>query len=157
MTLHIFDLDRTIWDTYDITGRPIWAKQMLQPYRKEGNVIIDDVGSRCVLRENISNYMKYLISKGHEIGFLSVGAAWGLESKDQPSINLLKQFDIYDLFGENRFLEYKTFSKADVLDKVNECVFYDDDEKHLKSAEKIPGVTSHDSSSIVDWKVFYER
>ena len=156
MNTHIFDLDRTVWDTYDILGRPIWAKQMLRPYTKEGDRIFDDVGSTCVLRENIFNYMKFLLSRGDKIGFLSVGAAWGLSEEDQPSINLLKEFGLYDFFGEYKILKYKTTPKKPFLEDVPECVFYDDDEKNLIAAREIPGIVCHNSSKIMDWSTFYE-
>jgi predicted phosphatase len=156
MTTHIFDLDRTVWDTYDVTGRPIWAKQMLRPFSRNGNTITDDVGSVCVLRENIVEYFNFLVSQGHEIGFLSVGSAWSLSEEDQPSINLLRDFGLYDLFQEIKFLEYKTTSKKQILKKIPGCVFYDDDEKHLVAAAEVPGITCVDSSEITDWSTFYE-
>ena len=155
-TVHMFDLDRTIWDTYDVFGRPIWAKQMLRPFTMDGNKITDDVGSICVLRENIHEYMKYLKKQGHDLGFMSVGAAWSLTEEDQPSINLLKDFGLYDFFGSNKYLKYKTTSKNHFLENISNCVFYDDDEKHLLVARQIPGLICHNCSEVKDWSSFYE-
>ena len=155
-TVHMFDLDRTVWDTYDSLGRPIWAKQMLRPFIRKGNTITDDVGSVCILRKNIQQYMTYLQDKGHEIGFVSVGAAWGLKEEDQPSINLLKEFGLYDFFGSRKHLEYKTTCKKQFLENIMKCIFYDDDEKHLLAARQIPGLVSYNCSDVEDWSRFYE-
>ena len=103
----IFDLDRTIWDTYDTTGRPIWAKQMLPPYQKDGDMILDDVGSYCVLRKGFKQYILELSEKNAEIGFISVGAIKDYNDKLQPSIAMLKIFRIYDLFNDEKVLVYK--------------------------------------------------
>ncbi len=31
--IYLFDLDNTLWDTFDKNGNPIWAKQLVPPYQ----------------------------------------------------------------------------------------------------------------------------
>ena len=40
--IHLFDLDLTIWDCYDKHGNPIWAKQMVAPFKTQGNIVTED-------------------------------------------------------------------------------------------------------------------
>ncbi len=149
---YIFDLDRTIWETFDVTGRPIWAKQMLPPYNLEDKKVTDDVGSFCILKKGFLEFLKTLKKNEIDIGFISVGGIWETAFENQPSVKLLKLFEIYDFFGEHQYLTYKTSSKNPILEKLSPCVFFDDDPKHLVNAEKINGVNVIDSKKIIDWK-----
>ena len=153
----VFDLDRTIWDTYDITGRPIWAKQMLPPYEKAGDKIMDDVGSYCVLRTGFRDYIQDLSDRGVKIGFISVGAIKDYEDEFQPSIQMLKIFGIYDLFNSEKVLAYKKESKLQHLRNCKVCYYFDDDEKYLSDAKEVKDVSEFDSKEITDWKLFNER
>jgi len=59
--LFVFDLDRTIWECYNKYNRSIWAKQLLYPYKKlNDDLIEDDVLSQCILQPNIRDILKYL-------------------------------------------------------------------------------------------------
>ena len=88
----IFDLDRTVWDTYDVTGRPIWAKQLIEPIRVEGERVVDDVGSYCVLKNGVKDFITFLSLQKKSIGYLSVGALFGTPDDEQPSLKILKLF-----------------------------------------------------------------
>jgi hypothetical protein len=48
--IHLFDLDLTIWECLNKHGHSIWAKQMVAPFKTQGNIITDDVGSTCFLK-----------------------------------------------------------------------------------------------------------
>ena len=45
--IHLFDLDRTLWDCQNKYEQEIWAKQLIPPFRfathYSENIIIDDV------------------------------------------------------------------------------------------------------------------
>ena len=149
---YIFDLDRTVWDTYDITDRSIWAKQLIPPYTLvDDNKIVDDVGSYCVLKNGIREFIISLNNKNKKLGFLSIGALYDAPEKYQPSLNLLKLFELYQFFNYEKVLAYKTESKKEYLDELKPCVFFDDDEKHLKMASSIKDVLEIDSKQIADW------
>ena len=148
----IFDLDRTVWDTYDVTGRPIWAKQLIDPLRIEGDRIIDDVGSYCVLKNGVKEFITFLSVQEKSIGYLSVGALYGAPEDNQPSLKLLKLFGLYDMFNYKKILAYKTEPKKNYLRDIGTCVFFDDDEKHLKAASSLEKVLESDSKEIEDWR-----
>ena len=66
----VLDLDLTIWDPFDRHGNPIWAKQLIAPFHDERDVVIDDVGSRCVLRKGVKTFGSDVRRNRHELSFL---------------------------------------------------------------------------------------
>ena len=150
--IYIFDLDLTLWDTYNKHNEPIWAKQLLWPMKHEGDIVTDDVGSTCVLRKGVREYIKFLYDEGHDIGFVSAGRHWDFADKIQPSVFLLKHFHLYEYFGNIRILEYKTMNKSEAIKHITDkIVFYDDSPKVLKELEVLNNVIAVDSSNIKDW------
>ena len=155
--IYIFDLDLTIWECFNKNNDPIWAKQMVTPFRLIDGYIIDDVNSRCFLRKSIDQQLLKLHQENHEIGFLSVGAYHNLPYEIQPSILLLKKFNLYPFFNHIKRLEYKTFDKASVIKDIKEpLVFYDDNINVLKSVQKFNNVTAVDSTKISNWDDYEE-
>ena len=150
--IHLFDLDMTIWDCYNKHDNQIWAKQMVAPFKINNNIITDDVGSICVLRYGVKNYLNYLRIEKHEIGFVSAGRYFGLHDNFQPSIVLLKEFEIYHTFDYIKVLEYKTYNKANLVKIITTpVVFYDDNEDVLNSISEIKNVIAVNSEEIYDW------
>ena len=149
----IFDLDKTIWDCYDAHGNDIWAKQMISPFKKSQNTIIDDVGSKCILKPGILDYLKWLKKKRIRIFYCSVGAYYNLPKKFQPSLMLLNKFGILKMFDLNSVLKYKDFDKNLFLKKVKEAsLFFDDNDKIIKKASLIKNLRVYDAKEINDWK-----
>lgn len=149
----IFDLDRTVWDTYDVTGRPIWAKQLIEPLRVEDERIVDDVGSYCVLKKGIKEFITFLADQNKRLGYLSIGALYGISDEQQPSLKILQLFGLYDMFNYKKILVYKTEPKSNYLKEMGACVFFDDDEKHLMAAASLESVVGIDSKEITDWSM----
>lgn len=150
--IHLFDLDLTLWDCYNKHGNPIWAKEMVTPFKTNGNIITDDVGSTCVLRYGVKDYLEYLRINKHDIGFVSAGRHFSLPDNFQPSIILLKEFQIYHSFDFIRVLEYKTYNKANLVKFLDApIVFYDDNVDVLNSISDIENVIAVDSKEVKDW------
>jgi len=147
----VFDLDKTVWDTFSVHGYSIWAKQMVPPYSLEQNRIIDDVYSYCVLRPGIRRYLDFLRSNGKKVGFLSSGFLMNTEYDKQPSVNILKMFGIYEFFNFEKILLYKTYSKKDYLCKFDNCVFFDDNDEIIQEVSTLGNVKIVDSKKILDW------
>ena len=156
----IFDLDRTVWDTYSKNGELIWAKQMITPYSIFSDRIVDDCFSVCKLQCGIVSVLKELNSMKKNVGFLSRGGICGLEYSLQPSISLLKKFDIYHFFNYKKTLLYKTDIKIDNLKQIIEengrCVFFDDTDKDLDEARTIFGVKVVDRKGFDSWETIFE-
>jgi predicted phosphatase len=148
----IFDLDLTIWDTFDKYHNQIWAKQLIPPYKIDGDVVTDDVFSTCTLRKGVREYIHHLVNEGHQIGFISVGAYYGLPFANQPSYNMLQLFDIYQYFDAPQLLKYKLYDKTETIKKVEDkIVFYDDSPKVLEALKPYNNVIAIDSTNIKDW------
>ena len=158
----VFDLDRTLWDIVDPTGRPIWAKQTLPPYHihnvnalteKTTDTIIDDVGNICKLRIGVRDMLEFLHSNKKVVSYLSGGAVHGLHNTNQPSVMLLSIFGLTHLFNGDRILLYKTQNKAEhfpLIAKTQKAVFFDDDTKYLAEVSAI-GVPVVNTAMVFDY------
>jgi hypothetical protein len=152
---HIFDLDLTIWETFDKYGHKIWAKQMLFPITLiSDECAVDDVGSKCVLKTGIKEYLIHLKSNDVKIGYLSCGRHWYLADDHQPSLKLLQLFGIDIFFDDLKVLCYKVHKKSIYIRNINDDItFYDDDEKVIEDLKKIPRIQIVDAKLINDWKL----
>ena len=149
----MFDLDRTVFDTYTKNREPIWAKQMIQPLiRLDIDSVKDDCESECYLQPGIRQILEYLHSNDKKVGFISRGGVFGLEYKKQPSIVLLKYFWIYEFFSFKKLMLYKTDTKATHLSEIGKCVFFDDMDKDLVEARKVDDVMVIDRKGFKTWK-----
>jgi len=149
--IHLFDLDLTIWDCFNKHNDPIWAKQMVFPFNNTDDVIVDDVGSVCILREGVKEYLKYLQSGDNKIGFVSAGKHPTIPYEYQQSIHLLRSFGIYKYFNHIKILESKVYDKTlDVKFDPNPVVFYDDNDDVLNKMRQHKHVIVVDSKEL-DW------
>ena len=147
--IHLFDLDLTIWDCFNKHNDPIWAKQMVFPFNNTDDVIVDDVGSICILREGVKNYLKYLQSGNNKIGFVSAGKHPTIPYEHQQSVHLLRKFGIYNYFNFIKRLESKIYDKTlDVKFVVDKIVFYDDNDDVLNKMKQFKHVTAVDSKEL---------
>lgn len=150
--IYLFDLDLTLWDTFDKHGNSIWAKQLIPPYHVNGDVLTDDVFSKCTLRKGVAEYLIHLRKEGHQLGFVSVGSYFGMAHSKQPSIRILELFGILRYFNGVHVLEYKTFNKAQSIGTLEgKIVFYDDSPKNFEAVKDLTNVICVDSLNINDW------
>lgn len=149
-----FDLDKTLWDTYDKYGNEIWAKQMIFPFRLVNkNTIEDDVFSKCILRNNAKEFLKYLKKNKYKFSFISNARYFNLPDSLQPSILLLKKFGIFDFFSKPNFLIYKSKKKKNFLklNKKKRYILFDDNKEILSSFKKIDNIKTINSLNISNW------
>jgi len=155
----VFDLDRTIWDTYDKYQNLIWAKQLIQPFQLiNDDIITDDVGNRCVLRFGVRELLRALHNEKKRISFLSVGRIQNFPDYYQPSLHVLDLFKISEYFGKDSVLEYKTEKKSKhfPLDAdLNSCVFLDDCDIHLADIAQLGVKCVLNTSKISNYKNLY--
>lgn len=149
-TIIVFDLDKTIWDCKDKHDNSIWAKQLIPPYTKiNKNTIIDDCFSVCQIQDGFIEFIEKI--KENKIVFLSNGRILNASDEEQPSIKILKIFDIYKYFGEESVLMYKTFEKEKYFNSNKEYLFFDDDDRHLTNVKKNKNVFSIDRKTMGEW------
>ena len=150
--IYLFDLDLTLWDTFDKHGNPIWAKQLIPPYHINGDTITDDVFATCKLRKGVKEYLIHLRKEGHQVGFISVGAYFGMAPAKQPSVRALELFGILRYFNGAHVLEYKTYNKAQYIGTLEDkIIFYDDSPKNFEAVKDLTNVICVDSLNILDW------
>ena len=154
--LHLFDLDLTIWESYDKHGNHIWAKQMIFPLVAINNsMVTDDVGSQCRLRPGITEYLNFLRCSGVNIGFVSSGRHSDLPDIFQPSLHLLELFDLKKYFNDIKILSYKDKKKSQFILNLDEQItFYDDDDRVIEEIRIVPGVKVVDAKKITDWSIY---
>lgn len=150
--IYIFDLDLTLWDTFNKHKSQIWAKQLVWPMQYENDVVTDDVFSTCTLRKGVREYLSWLRDNNHTVGYVSAGRHWFFDDDIQPTIHLLEAFGIDKYFNGVRILNYKTMDKSDAIEHINEkIVFYDDSPKVIQELKRLDNVIAVDSTHIKDW------
>jgi len=151
--IHIFDLDLTLWETFDKHGNPIWAKQLIFPLSPcKNDQVFDDVGSKCVLKKGVRQFLSHLFSQQLQIGFISAGRHWDLEDYNQPSLKLLQIFGVLDFFNGPKILVYKNHKKSQFLNNIyEEITFYDDDQKVIEDLKVLNNIKVIDAKEINDW------
>jgi len=151
--LYIFDIDRTLITSHNSAAELIWLKNMHPPFKKINDYIVEDAkGSISTLHRGAREMLFHLAKQKKDIGFLSAGALLDVRYDLQPSILIMKMFNIYSFFNSHKLLEYKTVKKEEHLKAFGECVFFDDDEKHIIPAYKLDNVTVIDRKSFTDWR-----
>ena len=147
--IHIFDLDLTIWECFNKKNDPIWAKQMVFSFDLKGDIITDDVGSKCILRDGFRNYLEYLQKSNSKIGFVSAGKHPTIPYEYQQSRHLLRTFGIYNYFNNMKILENKLYDKTlNVKNTSIPIIFYDDNDEVLVKMKAYKHVTAIDSKKI---------
>lgn len=156
--IFMFDLDRTIWDSYDKNGKRICAKQLIPPfekgYRIGEQIIQDDCFSMLSLQVGIFSVLKYLKSRNKKIGFISTGAIKDVKRNKQPSIVVLEMYGLSEYFNYRRVLRYyKTFDKIEYLTNLNiKCVLFEDNKEVLESAKKNKNILPINRESFISWQ-----
>ena len=65
------------------------------------------------------------------LGFISTGGLLNVPYNEQPSVKLLKVFEIHDYFNGCRLLEYKHINKGDIIRPTNRTLYIDDNTEQL--------------------------
>jgi predicted phosphatase len=157
MTKYIFDLDKTIWDCHAFDGSSLFAKQMVPPFVRHGDKILDSKNSICALYPGVREFLESLRKSSQDVGYLSLGGGFNISMDHQPSVLLLKEFGLYGLFNSDKILDYyldadhQKKTKNSYLAKIAPCVFLDDDDVMIKAAKSVKGVKAVDRKSIQEW------
>ena len=146
----VFDLDKTIWDCEDKYTNSIWAKQIIFPIIPiDDNTIIDDCGSICRLQDGFKEFLNKI--NKNKLVYLSNGGLLGTDTQHQPSIKLLKHFDIYNFFSADSILTYKSWPKKNYFFGNYNYIFFDDDDQHLDDLKNKDNVLCVDRKKMNQW------
>jgi len=136
----IVDLDKTLWDCTSVDGSEIGAFETESPYElKAPSVIIDIKGNIIRLQDGVRDVLKTLDAANKNVGIVSSGEKLvdlanrlGLPFEAQPSVMLLKKFDIFQYFNYDIIL--KAFAdKGKYVRSKGKTLFIDDNQEQLDS------------------------
>jgi hypothetical protein len=155
-----FDLDGTIWNCYDKYQNPIWGKQMISPYQLGKGTpdnLSDDVGSICYLQSGIREVLSELSEQQVHIGICSASKNMNFEyTNQQPCIQLLRAFGLWNYFSPPNFLEYKKVDKASLLSRLYDddipLVLFDDNREIIEACMKTPNIFPIGRYNFINWR-----
>ena len=125
---YIFDLDDTLWHGY-------WAKMLVGDIKKTDHYTIsDELGHNLKLKPGVIGFLRDK-SKECNIGFVSRGGLLDIKKERQPSIRVLKEFEILDYFNYCQHTIYKTEDKSIYVIPSGKTLYIDDNENDLKDVK----------------------
>lgn len=151
---YYFDLDRNIFDTFDKYNNPIWARQMIPPYKKiDDYTIEDDCLSRCVLQQGVIEYFQLLKKYNKKISYISRGGNLNISKKIQPSNLILNLFKLNEYINHSKILLHKLDKKSEYIKNTNKfTIFFDDSIEEIAEMSKVhPKITCINRSSFKSW------
>jgi predicted phosphatase len=149
-----FDLDRNIFDTFDKYNNPIWARQMIPPFKKINDYTIeDDCLSKCFLQKGVREYFNALIKHEKKISYISKGGNLNISKNSQPSKIILDLFDLTQYINHNKILLHKSNKKTEHIKNTNKLtIFFDDSFEELHEMSIVhPKIKCINRASFVSW------
>ena len=134
----IFDLDGTLWDCFKPDGTGEGAYATNPPYKlQDRDHIIDVNGYTIKLQEGVREFLSILYDNDINMGIMSKGEKFSdlttltsVPYEYQPSIMILKKFDIYKYFNHDIIL--KGFvNKSEYIKPLGKTLFIDDEIENI--------------------------
>jgi hypothetical protein len=147
----IFDLDYTIWEGC----RPqFWAKCLVKPYTLINDTVRDVNDDYIVFHPGIKEVLNILSLLNKKLGFASIGGLENTPIDAQPSIEIMKLYEIYQLFTYQKIIVYKTQNKASLIKPYEKTLYIDDDIEILKKVrqEHSLSIDVLNRNSFKDWR-----
>ena len=153
----IFDLDGTIWDCLTQRGESIGAYQTTPPYKlKSKDIILDIKGNTIQLQNNIKDLIELLDDTDKNLGIVSRGEKLDTPFSSQPSIMLLKKFDLFKYFNYNiiikAFIDKKFYTRP-----LGKTLFVDGSKDWISSVNERDDIDVLWRQSFNDWFDLLQR
>ena len=147
----IFDLDQTLWDCYTQRGESIGAYQTTPPYKlRSKDIILDIKGNTIQLQNNVRELIDLLDEDDKNLGIVSRGEKLDTPFSAQPSIMILKKFDIFKYFNYNivikAFIDKKEYTRP-----LGPTLFIDDNQEWVSSVNERDDIDVLWRQSFNDW------
>jgi len=127
----IFDLDQTIWDCYREDGTSIGAYQIVPPLKlMTSDIVVDTNGSIIRLQSGLKALLEKLDEEDINLGIVSSGELENRPFEAQPSVMILKKFDIYKYFNHDVILKHHADKKLYVK-PLGKTLFIDDRNENI--------------------------
>ena len=153
----VFDLDRTIWECFTSEGTSIGAYAMTAPFELKSGLLIKDInGNYCKLQEGVRTIIKSLDADDINLGVVSSGEKENTPLQAQPSVMLLKKFDLYKYF--NLYVVCKQgINKREYVRPFGKTLFIDDDNENLDEVKVNEKVDVLDRKVFEDWDHLFQK
>lgn len=153
----IFDLDSTIWECFTPEGTSIGAYTMRAPFELRSGLLIKDInGNYCKLQEGVRTLIKSLDANDMNLGIVSSGEKENTPQQAQPSVMLLKKFNLYKYF--NLYVICKRgINKREYVRPFGRTLFIDDDNENLEEVKVNEKVDVLDRKAFEDWDQLFQK
>lgn len=149
----IFDLDNTIWNCYTPSGDSIRAYETESPYEMLSSGVLKDIKGNIIrLHEGVINVFQALDEDDKNMGIVSSGERQNRPFDAQPSIMILKKFNIYRFFNYNVVIK-KDINKNEYCKPLGTTVFIDDSYDQLQSVMRRSDIDILPRQSFKDWRI----
>jgi predicted phosphatase len=148
----IFDLDGTVWDVTDATGQGNGAYTTVAPYKVENpGVAVDTKGNIIQLQEGVDDLLRILNGVDKNLGIISSGERQDRPFEAQPSVMLLKLFNIYKYFTYEIVIR-RTEDKEAWIKPFGKTLFIDDSQLNLDKVNALGTVDVLWRRAFGPWK-----
>lgn len=147
----IFDIDQTLIDCFSSAGDSIGCYRTVAPYSLlSKNVIKDIEGNIIRLQQHVRDFLDILDENNINLGICSRGEKRDTPFAAQPTIMILKKFDIYRYFNLDIILKEK-INKYEYVKPVGKTLFIDDNEEQLQNVSSNPEIDILNRKAFDDW------
>jgi phosphoglycolate phosphatase-like HAD superfamily hydrolase len=144
----IWDFDGVIADTFTKEGTHTGAYATVAPYTLEASNYVKDIeGNYVRLQNGIKQLLKLLDEHDVNMGIVSSGEKDDTPFSAQPTVMLLKKFDIFKYFNYDIILR-RQCNKFRYVKPLGKTLFIDDDD------ENIDEVAQNEEVDVLRRKVF---
>jgi len=147
----IFDIDGVIFDCFSKAGSSIGCFQTEAPYKLLQRDIVKDIkGSLIRLQFHLRSFFAILDNNDINMGICSRGEKRDTPFSAQPTVMLLKKFDIYKYFNLDIICK-EGINKYEYVKPVGRTLFIDDNQEQLQNVSMNPEIDILDRHSFDNW------
>lgn len=147
----IFDLDGTIWDVTTKDGRNTGAYEAEPPFKlMQPDIVVAGNGVIIRLQKGIDELLRILDECNKDLGICSSGEKENTTFAAQPSIMLLKLFNLYKYFNYTITIK-RDINKAMYVRPKGLTVYIDDDPANLDLIDLRGDVDTIDRRGFTNW------
>jgi len=146
-----FDLDKTIWECFSAKGTSIGAYSMNPPFELASGVLVKDIdGNYCRLQDGIRTVLKLLNDQDMNMGIISSGEKENTVPLAQPSVLLLKKFNLWDYFNLGVLCK-QGINKRNYIKGFGKTLFIDDNDEHIQEVKMNEDIDVLNRSAFDGW------
>jgi len=151
----ILDLDGVVWDCFSPSGSGVGAYATDSPYTLENDFFVKDVNG-CVIRlsPGVREVIQFLADNDRNLGIMSAGEKDDTPYDAQPSIMLLKKFDLLKYFNYDviiKRLDNIPDNKGSYVKPLGKTLFIDDRAENLQDVSEKSDIDTLSRKAFQAW------